>query len=115
MATLEEEISERLAQLDPAQQRAVLDYANALAESPPPDGSGAALLRFAGTMDPEVAREIAEAIEVLVDVLDLLGGDPDKEDATDSEDDHALSPQATWVLEGNARLPGQRYRRVDWR
>jgi hypothetical protein len=60
-------------------------------------------------------HEIAEAIEVLVDVLDLLGGDPDKEDATDSEDDHALSPQATWVLEGNARLPGQRYRRVDWR
>jgi hypothetical protein len=63
LATLEEEISERLAQLDPAQQRAVLDYASALAESPRRDGSGAALLRFAGTMDPEVAREIAEAIE----------------------------------------------------
>jgi hypothetical protein len=63
VATLEQEISERLAQLDPAQQRAVLDYANALGESPRRDGSGAALLRFAGTMDREVAREIAEAIE----------------------------------------------------
>lgn len=63
MATLEEEISERLAQLDPAQQRAVLDYANALAESPRRGAPGSALLRFAGTMDPAVAREIAEAIE----------------------------------------------------
>jgi hypothetical protein len=63
VATLEEEISERLAHLEPAQQRAVLDYANALAASPRWGVPGSALLQFAGTMDPEVAREIAEAIE----------------------------------------------------
>jgi hypothetical protein len=73
VATLEEEISERLAQLDPAQQRAVLDYANALVESPRRDGSGAALLRFAGTMDPEVAREIADAIEEACERVDSNG------------------------------------------
>jgi hypothetical protein len=39
-------------------------------------------------------HEIAEAVEVLIDVLDLLGGDPDAEDCTDAEDDFALSPNA---------------------
>lgn len=39
-------------------------------------------------------HEIAEAIEILLDVLDALGGDPDAEDATDAEDDFALSPRA---------------------
>lgn len=32
------------------------------------------------------AHEIAEAIEVLVDLLDLLGGDPDLEDNGDAEE-----------------------------
>ena len=48
-------------------------------------------------------HEIAEAIEVLFDVLDCLGGDPDAEDATDVEDDHSLSPLA---LQYAARGPG---------
>jgi hypothetical protein len=39
-------------------------------------------------------HEIAEAIEVLVDVLDMLGGDAEAEDATDAEDDFAHSPLA---------------------
>ncbi|MEO7737939.1 MAG: hypothetical protein ABIS10_01405 [Novosphingobium sp.] len=39
-------------------------------------------------------HEIAEAVEVLLDVLNLMGGDPDAEDATDAEDDFSISPQA---------------------
>jgi hypothetical protein len=45
-------------------------------------------------------HEIAEAIEVLVDVLDCLGGDPEAEDATDAEDDFALSPMALHYTTG---------------
>ncbi|MFA7587541.1 MAG: hypothetical protein WCY11_15340 [Novosphingobium sp.] len=37
---------------------------------------------------------LASAVEVLVAVLDAMDGDPDQEDATDLEDDFALSPMA---------------------
>ena len=45
-------------------------------------------------------HEIAEAIEVLIDVLDMLGGDPDREDATDLEDDFSLSALAVALSPG---------------
>lgn len=57
----------------------------------PPAAAGRMAARLLGLHS---AREIAGAIEVLVEVLDLLGGDPDVEDATDAEDDHTLSPTA---------------------
>lgn len=63
MATLERELSERFAQLEPDQQRAVVEYARALAETPRRGVPGSALLRFAGTMPADVAREMAQAIE----------------------------------------------------
>lgn len=50
--------------------------------------------RIAGALfNRHSAAEIAEAIEIMVDVLDLLGGDPDLEE-TDTEDSFALSPAA---------------------
>jgi hypothetical protein len=45
-------------------------------------------------------HEIAEAVEVLLDVLNLMGGDPEAEDATDAEDDFSLSPQAQSCASG---------------
>lgn len=45
--------------------------------------------------------EIAEAIEILIDVLDLMGGDPDAEE-TDAEDSFSLS----WIAKGNGGGPG---------
>lgn len=49
------------------------------------------------------AGEIGAAIEILIDVLDLMGGDPDREDAMDMEDDFALSQQA---IDITRNLPG---------
>ena len=51
---------------------------------------------------PAVARilarferdQLAGFVAVALDLIDTLDGDPDFEDATDLEDDHALSPQA---------------------
>lgn len=40
------------------------------------------------------AHEIAEAIELLIDVLDILGGDPDAETGNDVEDDFTLTANA---------------------
>lgn len=46
-------------------------------------------------------REDIEAfIAVAIDLLDLSDGDPDLEDATDLEDDHALSPDASAFGDG---------------
>lgn len=61
---------------------------------------------------PAVARvlagfqrdQLASFIEVAIGLLDLEDGDPDLEDATDREDDHALSPQA--IACGRASGPG---------
>ena len=57
----------------------------------PPAAAGHIAAKLLNRHSP---HEIAEAIEVLVDVLDCLGGDPEAEDATDLEDDHSLSPLA---------------------
>jgi hypothetical protein len=46
-------------------------------------------------------REDIEAfIAVAIDLLDLSDGDPDCEDATDLEDDHSLSPDASAFGDG---------------
>jgi len=51
----------------------------------------AAAARIAGKLlNRHSAHEIAEAIEVLVDLLDLLGGDPEAEPATWPEDFRAI-------------------------
>jgi hypothetical protein len=50
------------AQLNP-EHDPVVDTAGSGTEEPLRDVPGSSLLRFAGTMDPEVAREIAAAIE----------------------------------------------------
>jgi hypothetical protein len=52
------------------------------------------------TPPPRRLRAPLSAREVLVDVLDMLGGDPDLENATDLEDDHTLSPHALGSDEG---------------
>lgn len=55
----------------------------------------AAAARIASSLlNRHSAGEIAAAIEILIDALDLLGGDPDAEDASDAEDDFALSALA---------------------
>lgn len=42
------------------------------------------------------AQEIADAIEVLIDVLDALGGDPDLEDNGDHEATDGDSTNVAW-------------------
>lgn len=46
----------------------------------------AVALISARLLNKHSAHEIAEAIEILIDVLDLLGGDPDVEANGDEED-----------------------------
>jgi len=54
----------------------------------------AAAARLAGRLlNQHSAKEIADAIGVLIDVLDMLGGDPDAEE-NDLEDSFALSANA---------------------
>ena len=63
----------------------------------------AAALIASRLLDKHSAGEIGAAIEILIDVLDLMGGDPDREDAMDMEDDFALSQQA---IDITRNLPG---------
>ena len=60
---LQKQLSEQLEQLSPNLQRRVVDFAMALVQSVPKGTPGDELLRFAGTLDPEDAREMIEAIE----------------------------------------------------
>jgi hypothetical protein len=39
-------------------------------------------------------EQLGSAVEVLIALMDIADPDPDLEDATDAEDDHALSPVA---------------------
>lgn len=73
MAAIERELHERLALLRPEQQQQVLDYARALSEVPRRGVPGTALLRFAGTMSPEDAAEMARVIEEGCEGVDLSG------------------------------------------
>jgi hypothetical protein len=72
MPSLDREISEAIARLSPGQQRRVLEFARSLDE-PRRGVPGATLLRFAGTLSAEDAREIAAAIE---DGCERIPGDP---------------------------------------
>lgn len=51
-------------------------------------------------------REIGDAVEGLIVFLDELEGDPDFENATDTEDDFALSPYAVEWASRETRGPG---------
>ncbi|MBV2147430.1 hypothetical protein KRZ98_03905 [Sphingobium sp. AS12] len=54
----------------------------------------AAALIAARLLNKHSVGEIGAAIEILIDVLDLIGGDPDAENGNDLEDDFTLSPMA---------------------
>lgn len=60
---LKDDILDRLGRLPPDLQRRVVDFADALAASEPRGVPGSKLLRFAGTIDKDSLREMAEAIE----------------------------------------------------
>ena len=51
-------------------------------------------------------KEIGDAVEGLIVFLDELEGDPDLEDATDGEDEFALSPNAMEWASRETRGPG---------
>lgn len=51
------------------------------------------------------AVEVGHAIEVLIDFLDELSGDPDEETGSDSEDDFVLSPRAALGIGGHPGCP----------
>lgn len=54
----------------------------------------AAALIASRLLDKHSAGEIGAAIDILIDLFDLMGGDPDAENATDAEDDFAISSKA---------------------
>lgn len=65
--------------------------------SRPHTGGSASALPFAllAQAVPMLTRhELADFVESLIDKLDALSSDPDLENATDLEDDFALSPNA---------------------
>ena len=71
--------------------------------------TGSAISAFPATPPmPAVARilarfereQLAGFIAVALDLIDTLDGDPDLENATDLEDDFALSPQARGYADG---------------
>lgn len=61
--TIERELRSRLSALAPDQQRQVLEYARALGSVPQRGASGAALLRFAGSIPKEDLAAIRSAVE----------------------------------------------------
>ena len=63
----------------------------------------AAALIAARLLDKHSVSNIGAAIDILIDVLDLMGGDPDFENATDLEDDFVMSQRAIDIARD---LPG---------
>jgi hypothetical protein len=57
------ELLERMDKLSPTMQKRVVEYAQSLDEPSPQGTSGAELLKLAGTMTPEEAKEFLQAIE----------------------------------------------------
>lgn len=58
----------------------------------------AAASRMASTLlNKHSPGEISDAIEILIDVLDLLGGDPDLEDNADAEPDDDAKGDPAWI------------------
>jgi hypothetical protein len=62
MATVEEEIRERLGRLSPVQQRDVLNYVLPMVGEPVRGMSGEEFLRLMPRISPEFAQELREAI-----------------------------------------------------
>ena len=67
---LQDELLKQLEQLSPNLQRRVVDFTAALVQSVPKGTPGDELLRFAGTLDPEDAKEMIEAIEAGCEQVD---------------------------------------------
>ena len=62
-SSIKQEIAKQLDHLPPELQRRVLDFTQALILSLPKGVSGKQLIRFAGILEAEDARAIAQAIE----------------------------------------------------
>jgi hypothetical protein len=60
---IKEQILSDLERLSPQEQRRAAQLVHGLVSAPPKGTSGRDLLRFAGTLDDESAREMTEAIE----------------------------------------------------
>lgn len=61
--SIKEEIIEQLDKLPIGMQKRVLDFAQALVISMPKGKSGKDLMKFVGTISPEDAKEMEEAIK----------------------------------------------------
>ena len=68
--TLQSDLLKQLEQLSPNMQRRVVDFAVALAQSVPKGTPGEELLRFAGSLHPEDAKQMIEAIEAGCEQVD---------------------------------------------
>jgi hypothetical protein len=70
-AIIKDELLSRIDQLPVELQRRVIAFANALVLSNPKGTPGRDLLRFAGTLDEDSAREMQEAIEDACERVDV--------------------------------------------
>ena len=70
-ATFHKEILEQLGKLTVEQQLKVLDFARELGASGPVGAPGKDLLRFAGAIDPEDLKTMAQVIEEESERVDL--------------------------------------------
>ena len=71
LPAVRQQILDDLDQLSPELQKRAAEAVHRLASSLPPGASGRDLLRFAGTLDDESAREMREAIEQGCERVDL--------------------------------------------
>lgn len=69
--SIQQEITKQLDRMPLELQRRVLDFAEALAQPRPKGQPGSELLRFAGFLDADSAREIREAVEAECERVDL--------------------------------------------
>ena len=70
-AVIKDELLSRIDQLPVELQRRVIAFADALVLSNPKGTPGRDLLRFAGTLDEDSAREMQEAIEDACEQVDV--------------------------------------------
>ncbi len=71
LSVIKQQILNDLDQLSPEMQRRAADLVHRLVSPLPKGASGRDLLRFAGTLDDESAREMIEAIEQGCERVDL--------------------------------------------
>lgn len=70
---IKQEIAHRVATLSPDLQEHVLRFVNSLSASAPASENGAALRRFAGSLDSVSANEMRQAIEEECERIDAGG------------------------------------------